>query len=527
MALLAESAGESAPRVPTDQPEPRNRRVEIRFLPELPTPSLPTPEPGTAEPPEQPVRIPLPWNVCIERPDICDPITTKPEAMPSCRPANCSAYGDSFDNQPPDLQLLLIKSFPPKPNAEAWFKELGDERRLALQQIFNRLCRHGLLCQVRLIVRVDTGEPPVAFLDRLFDVPGSTPSVYFTSPAVKALPLVLIDTGRFCMAHGLGASQHPGPTLREISGSDSLHISVEGKDQIEAHIDRYSPVPEHPGSTLCPNEPTPAAVAHIGRELVSTWGIPGFQVFPGPPPPAPVPEGEVAPEPYRSGASPPPVVRDLLSGAPRVPLSGLVSLLIGAALESSRITWRGPRKKPRQPLVPVEAKRVRPDAGVLSTEVVEGIRRTLEERVSPQALLPSQVRVQLTEARKAAETAGPDEEAALRAVRDAAEAEAEAYTDARDVAFDLAVRMEQARRSDVAWVKLEFERYGRYGGLDGSSRRAIAGEIRRIALILRNYLPDRAAGVNTVVIIFGSANLAVREEVRLPGWVEREKGIFD
>lgn len=105
-------------------------------------------------------------------------------------------------------------------------------------------------------------------------------------------------------------------------------------------------------------------------------------------------------------------------------------------------------------------------------------------------------------------------------MRGAAEDEAAAYTDAHDVAFDFAVRMEQARRSHMTWVKLELERYGRYGGLDGNSRRAIVGEIRRIALILRNYLPDRTAGVNTVVVIFGSDNLAVREEIKLPGWAD-------
>lgn len=123
--------------------------------------------------------------------------------------------------------------------------------------------------------------------------------------------------------------------------------------------------------------------------------------------------------------------------------------------------------------------------------------------------------------------AGPGEETALRRASEAAENEAADYADAHDVAFDLAVRMAQARRRDESWVRLDLDCYGRYGGLDGNSRKFIVGEIRRIALILRNYLPDRAAGVNTVVVIFGTDNMAVREEVKLPGWVEREKGIFD
>ena len=517
-ALQPESAGESDLRVLTAKAEPRNRRVEIRFLPEATT--IPTPEAETAEPTKEPV-IPRPEKVCKEHPEICDPITTKPETMPSCKPTNCSAYGASFDIQPPDLHLILIKSFPPKPNAEAWFKALGDERRLALQQIFNRLCQYGLLCQVRLVVKVDSGEPPVAFLDRLFDVPGHTPSVYFTSSNVKALPQLLIDTGRFCLAHGPGASQHEGPTLREISGSDSMHISVEGKDLIEVHIDRYSPVPEHPGSSLCPNEPTPAAGAHIGSELIPEklrkfLGLPGVQAFPPPAPPAPVPEGAVAPEPPRGSGE------FSLSGLTRFVLRNL----LGGVLESSRVTLRGPRRKPKPPLVTPDMKRGSPDAGILSNDVVERIRRAIQEQVSPEALLPSQARVRLTEARKAAMEAGPDEEAALVAVRDKVEGELD-YADAHDVAFELAVQMEKARRKGLTWVKLDLDRYGNYGELDGNARKAVVGEIRRISLILRNYLPDRAAGVNTLVLIFGAENLAVREEIRLPGWVAPEKGLFD
>jgi hypothetical protein len=382
-----------------------------------------------------------------------------------------------------------------------------------------------------------------------FPVFGSTPSVFFTSPSGNALLEALMATGKFCMAFGTGASKHPKQsTVREVSGSDSLHISIGSDDAFDAHVDRYSPVPDPPGSAFCPNEPTPAAVGHIGRELIpgmvrkgvgtgavagavaglagsglsgavvggivgGAAGAGGFQVFPDPGPPAPVPPGAVGPEPFRT--------------SPGFSLGGAYSLLLSALLESSRVTVQGPLPKRPEPLVPPEAKRVSPDVGALPNEVVERIRHALEEQVSPEALLPSPVRIRLTEARRAAEMAGLGEEAALRRAREAAENEAADYADAHDVAFDLAVHMVQARRSQVTWVKLDLDRYGRYGGLDGNSRRFIVGEIRRIALILRNYLPDRAAGVNTVVAIFGAENLAVREEVKLPGWIEREKGIFD
>jgi len=368
-------------------------------------------------------------------------------------------------------------------------------------------------CHVRLVLKIDPGEAPVSLADVAFDVPGLTPSVVFMSPSGDALIAALMATGRFCIAYGRGASQHPGQsTLREISGSDSLHVSVGGSGQFDAHIDRYSPVPEHPGSSFCPNDPSPAAVGHIGRELapekvrekvrkLTGWmrfgPLPivrdalrtlsaGLQVFPDPAQPPTVPQ----PEPgTRQETVPPPV---------------------------ASITWRGPRRKPAQPRVTADAGRSGPDVGVLPAGVVQGIRRALQEQVSPGALLPSSVRVLLTEARKAADLAGPDEEAALLKAREAAENAAADYADAHDVAFDIATRMEQARRGDLTWVKLELERYGRYGGLDGSSRRAVVGEIRRIALILRNYLPERAAGVNTVVVVFGTGNLAVQETIKLP-----------
>ena len=150
---------------------------------------------------------------------------------------------------------------------------------------------------------------------------------------------------------------------------------------------------------------------------------------------------------------------------------------------------------------------------LLSVDVVTRINRAIKEQVSPDALLPSHVRARRAKARWAAETAGPKEEAALRMARDAAEREAGSYPDAQEFALDLAERMEHARRSRVAWVKIDLPQYG---SGDFSSRRAIAGQIRRIALILRNYLPDHAKDVRAIVIIFGSGSSATREEVKLP-----------
>jgi outer membrane protein OmpA-like peptidoglycan-associated protein len=535
VALLAESAGESALRVPTDKPEPRNRRVEIRFLPELPTPSPPTPAPGTAEPPEKPVRIPPPESLCTEHPEICDPITTKPEAMPSCSPTNCSAVsGDAFDKQPPDLRLVLTKSF--QTNAATWFEQLEPEHRMALTQIFNRMCQYGVWCHVRLILRIEAGEKPLRLAGHSFPVYGSTPSVFFTSPPGNALLDALMATGRFCMAFGTGASEHPGQTtVREVSGSDSLHISLGPGDTLDAHVDRYSPVPDPPGSAFCPNEPTPAAVGHIGREVVPgkvrqgagtgavggavlggiAGGLPGaivggtmggaagaggFQVFPDPGPPAPVPPGAVGPEPFRT--------------SPGFSLGGVINLLVSALLESSRITVQGPLPERPEPLVPPEAKRPSPDVAALQAEVITPMTRELEQKVSRDALLPSRVRVRRSETRRALEVAGPDEEARRRKAAEEAEAEVSSYADAHLLGLDLAARMEQARINGEATARLVLG--PAYGGLDAIDRRFIAGEIRRIALIVRKHLPDRAAGVRYVIVLFGVINDVESEVIDLP-----------
>ena len=141
------------------------------------------------------------------------------------------------------------------------------------------------------------------------------------------------------------------------------------------------------------------------------------------------------------------------------------------------------------------------------------IERAVKEQVSTEALLPSHVRVRLTKARRALQTAGPAQQAAARYARDVAEQEAQTYPDARVFAMALAEQLEQARQGNVSWVKVSLPQYG---SGDFGSRKAIAGEIRRIALTLRKYLPGRGQGVRSIVINFGTGNVATREEVKLP-----------
>jgi hypothetical protein len=143
----------------------------------------------------------------------------------------------------------------------------------------------------------------------------------------------------------------------------------------------------------------------------------------------------------------------------------------------------GPDKPP-----PPETKRRTATGGMLSQAVVQEIRRELEAKVSPGALMPR------------------------GAAKDAE------YMDAHDVAFDLAVRMDNARRSGRGYAKLDFWHYGAAGVRGGGPGEAVAKEIRRIALILRNVLPDQAAGVNTILITFHHEEAAVRHVIKLPGW---------
>ncbi len=229
---------------------------------------------------------------------------------PSRASTNCSAISvDRFDKQPADLQRVLTKSFK---DPARWFGKLDPESRFALTSIFNRMCRYGVWHHVRLVLKIGAGEAPVLFADRIFKVPGRTPSVYFMSLGGDKLIQALMATGRFCMARGIGASQHPGQTtLREISGSDSMHISIGTGDKFDVHIDKYSPVTEHPGSSFCSNRPSVAALAHIGRELVpeivrKKTSIPGVQLFPDFEPTPTVPRPE-RPTRQEADLPPPPV----------------------------------------------------------------------------------------------------------------------------------------------------------------------------------------------------------------------------
>jgi hypothetical protein len=231
---------------------------------------------------------------------------------PSSTPTNCSAICSGipaarFDKQPAELQRVLAKS---SKDPARWLGKLHPESCLALASIFNRMCRYRLWSHVDVVLKIVAGEAPLRAAGHTFAVPGSTPSVYFLSRSWKALLQALMATGRFCTTRGIGASLHSHQTsLREISGSDSMHISIGPGNQFDVHIDRYSPVPEHPGSIYCPDDPSPAALRHIGREAFpeifrKITRIPGVQLFPDFEPTPTVPRPE--PTTWQEADLPPP-----------------------------------------------------------------------------------------------------------------------------------------------------------------------------------------------------------------------------
>ena len=464
-AVASMSAGESQLLIETARPESRNRRVEVRFTPRSRARFLPPVELTPPVPAQQPKPLPTPDQVCAIRPDLC-----AAEAMPPCTSTECSAISlDRFAEQPADLQTVVAKSFV---DPADWFEGLDRERRFALTAIFNRMCRYGLWCHLRLILRIVPGEALVTVDGETFRVPGSTPSVYFMSRSGAALGEALMATGRFCTASGAGASQHPGQTtLREISGSDSLHVSIGPGDQFDAHIDRHSPVVEHPGSSFCPNHPSPAAVAHIGRELVPEMVRKGGRIL-GIRIPGTFPGVEVFPEP----APPPPVP----AGAP-----GLEPTLVS-------ITLRGPvRARPGPSGV----------APPLDRKTEELLNKEVPARIRRDALVPSAAGRQLAAIARAREEAGPDEERALIAALEAARERVESFADAHEFAKDLARRMDQARCSGRPAFAVQLG--PTYANLSPAETKALLAEIRKIARILRALLAERAAGIYKVWVLLG------------------------
>lgn len=394
-------------------------------------------------------------------------------------PTHISAVsGDSFEKQPAELRNLIK---PSSEDPEGWFNGLPPEEKIAMTSIFNRLAKYRLLSHVLFIQNVVAGETPATLWDLRFKVAGSTPSIYFLTPYWQALWNALLATGHFCMAYGTGNSYHPEQTsLREISGSDSLHISIGPGNQVDAHIDKFSPVKNHPGSSFCPNTPSPAAIGHFGREafpetirklmrslrekvdfvpvLPRLINLPGLELFPEPQP-----------------MTRPP---GLLDFEPRP--------------EIFRITWRGPLKKKR---------RRKSTVASLPDHIVNHLAAEIPKRIQNNALVPSGAKQQLEEATLAAKKAGRALEGEFGAVREEAREHLESFAPAHSFALDLAKEMAQASRSDRQDFIIQHGQL--YGKMTSADYRHVLNQIQNIARIVRGLLAKRARGVNKVWVMFG------------------------
>jgi outer membrane protein OmpA-like peptidoglycan-associated protein len=477
--FISSSKGESELLNKMSGTEGSNRRVEVRFILSSRGESSGIPE---LNPPQEPSKV--------ERPDL----TYKPHDETQsifggvAKPVNCGSVTEcfassssDFDEQPDTLRSLIKKSRPDISESQ-WFSTLDSELCGALTSIFNRLCNFRLLCYLRSIVKIEAGEAHVSKIPVLhglgigFTVPGKTASVYFTVSSGPAMLQALIGTGNFCVDGKVSGLLHAGKTsLREISTSDSLHVSIDGNN-VDAHMDKYAPIQGQPEGIFCPDAPTPEAIKHIGNEVIPeyfrkvtdflTFGIipiPGITVFPDPIGKSPVPEphGTVG--------------------------NDLPPSLVG-------LTLRGPFKLP--------PKRKTPAVIMLPDDLEAELLTVIPKLIDNDSLTPLSAKRNLVLATKAATEAGPDEEAALTKAKFAAQSNLDSFaTEAHYFAEDMARRMGEAKRKGSSHFIVELGT--EYKELAEAEKQYIREHIRQIAVIVRGLLQDRAAGVSHISVKFG------------------------
>jgi hypothetical protein len=193
-----------------------------------------------------------------------------------------------FDDEPVELRSVLEVSYAAGKfgcargsDAADCYNMLDAGARIVLKSLFNRLNRYGLWGHVVHVWGIWTT--------------GVGGAHFTVKDHVKFLD-ALLASAQFCIDSAAGGMLHRGATsVREISSSDSLHLSLGTSNQVSAHIDAISPAASRESNFRCRYDPT-AAVAHIGREVVPL-GIPGLQIFPEPRPTHGLPDrGEAPPD---------------------------------------------------------------------------------------------------------------------------------------------------------------------------------------------------------------------------------------
>jgi hypothetical protein len=193
-----------------------------------------------------------------------------------------------FDDQPAELRHVLEASFAAGKFGCAngttpadCYNRLEAGARLVLSSLYNRLNKFGLWSHILYAWGIWTS--------------GVGGAQFIVNDGTKFFSALIADP-RFCLDTAAGGFLHKGATsVREISDSDSLHLSLGSGNSVSAHIDAISPASGREATFRCRYDPI-AATAHIGREVVPL-GIPGLQIFPEPKPTFGLPgRGETPPE---------------------------------------------------------------------------------------------------------------------------------------------------------------------------------------------------------------------------------------
>lgn len=211
---------------------------------------------------------------------------------PTAGPFEGAVSTDTYDRQPAALRRVLDASHS---DGELFWLTLDREERAAIVTIYNRFQRFGLWQHTKRIRGVKKGTPSWCG----FWVQGDTPSVELDGNADKLLDQ-LTTHPRFCFDAGIGGSLHAGQhSFREISDSDSLHVSVgqiqkghggfqpSARGFFDAHVDRYAS-PSGKSGFACEYH-VGRTGSHIGTEVVPGMvnkklkGFPwigGVEIFP-------------------------------------------------------------------------------------------------------------------------------------------------------------------------------------------------------------------------------------------------------
>ena len=221
------------------------------------------------------------------------PTATDPVG-PVAGPFEGAVSSDTYEHQPAALRRVLDGS---ARDGSLYWIGLDREERSAVTSSTTASSGWGSGATRSASARSSRARPPGAGSG----VQGDTPSVEFEGDT-EGLVRALTASHKMCFDAGIGGSLHPGQhSFREVSDTDSLHVSVgatdetregrgqfstAGRQHFDVHIDRHAS-PNAKKGLACEYDPTRTA-AHQGREVVpgllgkpkNRVRIGGFEIFP-------------------------------------------------------------------------------------------------------------------------------------------------------------------------------------------------------------------------------------------------------